>query len=210
MPHNDAIDPRLFSVRKHKQRAQALSNEEIWAKLLETCADIVPWVAKWCDHDEGLAWFAMFRTACMWKPNRRASFRSYVRSWARHEAWRLHCGGGGKKTGEVQRSYAILTNAKRSFARCHNGSTEELTMEAAIAAPEREEAFGFDEKESLRDAIARLPSRERTVIEGRFYRGQTLDVVGTQLGVGYERVRQLETRAKERLGAMLSVRMRAS
>jgi len=58
-------------------------------------------------------------------------------------------------------------------------------------------------RERVRDALASLSPRERTVIELRFGikdgRPRTLDVVGNALGVTRERARQIEAQALEKL-----------
>lgn len=56
-----------------------------------------------------------------------------------------------------------------------------------------------EDGEALAVALSGLPARERAVIEGRFYRCETLDVVGRRLGITKERVRQIEDRALRRL-----------
>lgn len=57
---------------------------------------------------------------------------------------------------------------------------------------------------TLRACLDRLPPRERAIVELRFGEdGRTLRDVGDELGLSRERVRQLETLALRRLGAML-------
>ncbi len=53
----------------------------------------------------------------------------------------------------------------------------------------------------LADALARLPERERAIIQSRHLTQEvvTLEDLGKSLGISKERVRQLETRAMERL-----------
>jgi RNA polymerase sigma factor (sigma-70 family) len=60
-----------------------------------------------------------------------------------------------------------------------------------------------DSGELVREAIDRLPSRERLVIQARFYDGEMLHEIGQRLGVTTARVRQIETRAKKLLREML-------
>jgi DNA-binding CsgD family transcriptional regulator len=50
--------------------------------------------------------------------------------------------------------------------------------------------------------LARIPEREQAIVELRM-EGYTLREVGTAMGVGPERVRQLEMRAMRRMGAAL-------
>jgi RNA polymerase primary sigma factor len=58
-------------------------------------------------------------------------------------------------------------------------------------------------KKQINNTLSTLPSREQIVIESRFglngYKAQTLDELGDKLGITRERVRQIETKALERL-----------
>lgn len=65
----------------------------------------------------------------------------------------------------------------------------------AVAADERRAA--------LLEAVARLPVRQRAVIEGRL-EGRTLRAIGASLGVSRERVRQHEADAHDGLRRMLA------
>lgn len=58
---------------------------------------------------------------------------------------------------------------------------------------------------ALRDALARLPQRERQIVEARRYAegSRTLDDLASELDLSRERVRQLERRALDRLGVEL-------
>jgi RNA polymerase sigma-32 factor len=47
--------------------------------------------------------------------------------------------------------------------------------------------------------LAKLPERDRTIIKRRYLSDDTLDAIGTDLGVSRERVRQLEAKALKRL-----------
>jgi len=60
------------------------------------------------------------------------------------------------------------------------------------------------EHEALRAAVARLPARERQLIEGRFWGGLTLLECGKRLGVGESRAHQIEGEALERLRGYLA------
>jgi RNA polymerase sigma factor (sigma-70 family) len=58
---------------------------------------------------------------------------------------------------------------------------------------------------ALHDALARLPLRERHIVEARRYAegSRTLDDLASELALSRERVRQLERRALDRLGVEL-------
>lgn len=66
-------------------------------------------------------------------------------------------------------------------------------------------ALPISDPVQLNGALARLETRERRVVELRYGIGkssaQTLDQIGRRFGVTGERVRQIETRALQRLGA---------
>ena len=66
------------------------------------------------------------------------------------------------------------------------------------------------EQERVREALERLPERERQVMEMRFgFTGReavSLEEIGRELGVTRQRVRQLETSAFARLAQLLGTR----
>jgi len=81
-----------------------------------------------------------------------------------------------------------------------HGVTEGLTQ----SPPRPEEALereGF--QGALHKAIAKLPERERIIIERTYFDGATLGEVGAELGVNESRVCQLRTQAVARLKAGL-------
>lgn len=51
----------------------------------------------------------------------------------------------------------------------------------------------------LETAMLPLSSRERTVLHARLWEGLTLQAIANQLGVGRERIRQIEAKALRRL-----------
>lgn len=74
-----------------------------------------------------------------------------------------------------------------------------------VASPP-DDAGAAEEAEGLAVALAGLGDRERYVIEARFWRGESLAVVGEVLGVTKERVRQIEALALKRLRRKMGVR----
>jgi RNA polymerase primary sigma factor len=69
-----------------------------------------------------------------------------------------------------------------------------------------EEALDSLQRLAVREGVARLPERERRVLELRFGLGcqpQPLEAIGKQLGISRERVRQVESDALELLGREL-------
>src|SRR5207244_9446344 len=70
--------------------------------------------------------------------------------------------------------------------------------------PEPQSAFAVTEaRESIADAISRLPEREKLVITLYYYEDLTLREIGEVLGVTESRVSQLHTKAILRLKARL-------
>jgi len=75
-----------------------------------------------------------------------------------------------------------------------------------LAADPSEEAGDELRRAAVRQAIARLGDRERTVLELRFgFEGEplSLEAIGRELGLTRERVRQLEATALARLATEL-------
>ena len=97
------------------------------------------------------------------------------------------------------------------------GSEGELRMEALLADPRAENPLQriqqLDVMRAVRRALVSLDGRERHIIENRFGllggEEQTLEEIGRGIHVSRERVRQLESQAKNKLRAQLSV-LRAS
>ena len=59
------------------------------------------------------------------------------------------------------------------------------------------------EKVSLKEAIAKLPEKERQVIALRYYHGMTQDTAARVIGVSQVQVSRLEKRAIEKLRVLL-------
>lgn len=86
------------------------------------------------------------------------------------------------------------------------GEDDDRPLESLIAddgvQPERQ-VFQVDLRERLDEMVARLPAREAEIVRRRFGLGddetETLEEVGTRLGVSRERIRQLENRALKQL-----------
>jgi len=84
--------------------------------------------------------------------------------------------------------------------------TDDRTLETVLAA-EGDEAEETVLKATLRErleaALTQLPERERYILRQRFGweedRSETLDEIGSRLGVSRERIRQLESRALHKL-----------
>ncbi len=87
--------------------------------------------------------------------------------------------------------------------------TESRTVEAPTPEPLRlyptidSDMDTRNVHDDLRRAVNSLPSREATVIRGRFFEEMTLAEVGSDLGVSRERVRQIEAEAISKLEDLL-------
>ena len=79
---------------------------------------------------------------------------------------------------------------------------EGFTLEAVLTDTESEERML--EKIALRQSIAELPERERTVINMRYFHGLTQDRVAKVLGVSQVQVSRIEKKAigilREKIG----------
>ena len=79
-----------------------------------------------------------------------------------------------------------------------------LTLESVLGDEGMEDALV--EQLDLRAAIARLPERERTVIDLRYFRAFTQERTARVIGVSQVQVSRIERRAVERLRRMLESR----
>ncbi len=90
-----------------------------------------------------------------------------------------------------------------------NDSVERLDMLASNEAPVDEQVSGLIDGERrtnwLKGALTQLNARESQIIRARRLSedGATLEQLGSQLGISKERVRQIESRAMEKLKAAL-------
>jgi RNA polymerase primary sigma factor len=86
-----------------------------------------------------------------------------------------------------------------------DGEFGDLFGDANADDPE-DEALDSLQRLAVREGVARLPERERRVLELRFGLGcqpQPLEAIGKELGISRERVRQVESDALELLGREL-------
>jgi RNA polymerase primary sigma factor len=86
-----------------------------------------------------------------------------------------------------------------------DGEFGDLFGDANAGDPE-DEALDSLQRLAVREGVARLPERERRVLELRFGLGcqpQPLEAIGKELGISRERVRQVESDALELLGREL-------
>lgn len=96
---------------------------------------------------------------------------------------------------------AMAETATASVTSLSAETGEGLTLESVLGAEGMEDALV--EQLDLRAAIARLPERERTVIDLRYFRAFTQERTARVIGVSQVQVSRIERRAVERLRRML-------
>ena len=96
---------------------------------------------------------------------------------------------------------AMAEIATASVASLSAETGEGLTLESVLGDEGMEDALV--EQLDLRAAIARLPERERTVIDLRYFRAFTQERTARVIGVSQVQVSRIERRAVERLRRML-------
>ena len=108
-----------------------------------------------------------------------------------------------RQTGLSPEEIALAENATASTESIHRQTGEDgFTLENILSDTDSEEKLV--EKISLRQAIAKLPEREKNVIKLRYYHGLTQDRVSKVLGVSQVQVSRIEKKAIELLrGSML-------
>ena len=96
---------------------------------------------------------------------------------------------------------AMAETATASVTSLSAETGEGLTLESVLGDEGMEDALV--EQLDLRAAIARLPERERTVIDLRYFRTFTQERTAKVIGVSQVQVSRIERRAVERLRRML-------
>lgn len=96
---------------------------------------------------------------------------------------------------------AMAEKATASVTSLSAETGEGLTLESVLGDEGMEDALV--EQLDLRAAIARLPERERTVIDLRYFRAFTQERTARVIGVSQVQVSRIERRAVERLRRML-------
>jgi RNA polymerase sigma factor (sigma-70 family) len=114
-------------------------------------------------------------------------------------------------------SWAVIKNYARTIPEENYRMDRFMTGKDELLEAGTDQRFATDEgiqeldsgvKESIEEVLEKLTPREREVIERRFGLGggpgpQTLEEVGQRFGVTKERVRQIETKALEKLRTMI-------
>ena len=103
-----------------------------------------------------------------------------------------------EQTGLSPEEIALAENATAATESIHKQSGDDgFTLENILTDTESEEKLV--EKISLRQAIERLPDREKSVIKLRYYHGLTQDRASKVLGISQVQVSRIEKKALEKL-----------
>ena len=102
------------------------------------------------------------------------------------------------QTGLSPEEIALAENATAATESIHKQSGDDgFSLENILTDTESEEKLV--EKISLRQAIERLPDREKSVIKLRYYHGLTQDRASKVLGISQVQVSRIEKKALEKL-----------
>ena len=126
----------------------------------------------------------------------------------------------GKDVQEVAAQYNVSADKYQSIAGAFlrrdvsldadpDGRRLVIALPAPQASPEEDVAeadWRKHQRSALRSALKRLPERDRYIIEQRYLREppSTLKALASDLGISIERVRQLESRAIEKIKAEIA------
>ena len=103
-----------------------------------------------------------------------------------------------EQTGFSPEEIALAENATASTESIHKQSSDDgFSLENILTDTESEEKLV--EKISLRQAIEKLPEREKSVIKLRYFHGLTQDRTSKVLGVSQVQVSRIEKKALEKL-----------
>lgn len=108
-----------------------------------------------------------------------------------------------RQMGMEPEEIAVIENAVSAVESIHQPNGEDgFTLESILSDTENEE--GMIEKMALRQAIRKLPERERKVIHLRYFHGLTQDRVARILSVSQVQISRIEKKAIERLRELIS------
>jgi RNA polymerase sigma factor (sigma-70 family) len=168
-------------------RAQAGDCEAI-AEVCKGTLGLVRWWAKRYGRDEqsrdelvSIGHLAIFDALRGYRPGK-SKWGVYVSLWLR----------------------ARMANSKRQAFRRYEVDGAGIALMADEHPSPLEQLAQDDDVHALRAAVARLPEKQRHIINGRL-EGHTLREVSDEVGCSYEAVRQAEIRAAYRLRALLGV-----
>ncbi|MFA5507271.1 MAG: sigma-70 family RNA polymerase sigma factor [Vulcanimicrobiota bacterium] len=79
-----------------------------------------------------------------------------------------------------------------------DASVGDMVEDTGFVAPDSEFEFE-EERDALRASIEKLDEREREIIEGHYFGGETFEAISQRLGVSKQRVSQLHLRAVRKM-----------
>ena len=143
--------------------------------------------------------------------NERRAVRNYRKN--REEDAATLAASSGLSLEAAERLLPMLRSRDVSLDATFDGESPQVDRLASSApSPEEENdkaEFEAEAKNRVREAIARLPEREALIVRERLLQDEpiTLEALGTRLGISKERVRQIESRALDKLRKLLESRI---
>lgn len=149
----------------------------------------------------------VIRTAQLFEPAKKVRFATYAAHWINAFVGRyLTDKVSVIKPGEVdskRQTLQILSINEPFRPQVNDSLTINDTLRSSDISPEAA-AEKNEIAKAVRDAIDSLPpGRHRIIARGRLLDNKTLDEVGKEIGVGRERVRQIEVDVKNKLITIL-------
>jgi len=69
------------------------------------------------------------------------------------------------------------------------------------------EVYEHEQTEAMEAVLKTLTKREASVLKAKYYQDKFLKTIATELGIGYERIRQIEAHALRKLRHPIRLRM---
>jgi RNA polymerase sigma factor for flagellar operon FliA len=109
-------------------------------------------------------------------------------------------------SGDIEEEYEDIKNFTGSVLSCYLLSLDDLTQEPSEASeksPERQ-AQVKQERQRLKDAITRLPEKNRQVIQWYYFEEQSLEEIGQRLGMSKSWICRVHAKSVELLREALA------
>ena len=166
-----------------------------WDKLAHLMVRNNLWRLRlWFDYDELLnhARQGLWRAHETYDPNNGANFQTYARRVITNAFNALHHYSQANMRRDRYRSVSVDDDDAEDFHLSSNSVPADVKM------------ISDEEAVLVREAIAGLKPRDKKVIMDRLVKEKTLEVVGAELGVTRERIRQIEKAALVKMAFSLS------